>query len=340
MPLARLAPQGEAGPFRPRPGADDQAIAPAFGREGREVVLRRRGVLAAALGAAVAARPSRAASSSLLVTGVMDIDTRRLGFGGLSGLVVGDAGEGGVLPLWAVSDRGGWVEATLRLDGGLGPRSLEIRRTGRLADAQGRPLQGEWTDAEALARLPDGRFLVAFERQHRLWLYDTLASPARPFPTPPGLAEAPRNGGIEALAVLPGGHILALTESLPAGSGWRRGWIGRFASGGVAWRPLAYRPEQGLEPTAAAALPDGQVLVVERGFSLLGGFSGRVAMLPAAGGEALEGPEVLRFPGDLPAENWEGAAVARLGRRLIAAFLSDDNEYPLQRSLLALAQIA
>jgi hypothetical protein len=38
----------------------------------------------------------------------------------------------------------------------------------------------------------------------------------------------------------------------------------------------------------------------------------------------------------LPAENWEGIAVARLGDETLVALISDDNESVLQRSLLLL----
>lgn len=295
----------------------------------------RRALLAAAFAAGVP-RAARAVS----VTGVLELDTRRIGFGGLSGLWLGDAPGGALLPLLAVSDTGGWIEASLRLDAALGPAGLDLLRTGRLADEQGRLLaRRELADAEALARLPDGRFLVAFERWHRIRLYDTPAAPAQHVHPPPGLSDAPRNGGIEALTVLPDGRILAIAESLAAGPGLRRAWTGRFGPRGVTWQSLAYRPAEGLEPTAAAALPDGRVLVIERGFSILGGFYGRVARLPGVAAPVLEGPTVLEFPGTLPAENWEGVAVARAGGRLIAGFVSDDNEHPLQRSLLAVATL-
>lgn len=308
------------------------------GAPGRGRRLPRRALLAAALAASAPRAPR--ATGPIAITGVLELDTRRIGFGGLSGLWLGDAPAGAPLPLFAVSDTGAWLEASLGLDAALRPARFDLLRAGRLADEQGRPLRrGEMSDAEALARLPDGRFLVAYERTHRLRLHDRLDAPARHLHPPPGISDAPRNGGIEALAVLPDGRILAIAESLRAGPGLRRAWTGRLGPRGVAWEVLAYRPAEGLEPTGAAALPDGRVLVIERGFSVLGGFFGRVALLPGVAAPVLEGPTVLEFPGALPAENWEGVAVARAGARLVAGFVSDDNEHPLQRTLLAVATL-
>ena len=294
----------------------------------------RRAVLAAAL-AALAPRAA-AAEGAAAVAGVLALDTRRIGFGGLSGLWLGDAPAGAPLPLAAVSDGGGWLEGALQLGPDLAPRRLVLHRTGRLANSRGATLRcGRAADAEALLRLPDGRFLVAFEGQHRIALYPALDAPAELLAPPPGLEAAPRNGGIEALALLPDGRLLAIAESLAAGPGLRRAWLGRFGPRGVLWQGLAYRPAEGLEPAGAAALPDGRVLVIERGFSVLGGFSGRAALLPGVALPVLEGATLLEFPGALPAENWEGIAVARWGGRLLAGLISDDNENILQRSLLA-----
>src|SRR3546814_1400739 len=68
-------------------------------------------------------------------------------------------------------------------------------------------------DAEALARLPDGSLLVAFEREHRLRRFPAdLGGRAEVFDAPPGLAEADINAGIEAMATLADGRLLAFSE--------------------------------------------------------------------------------------------------------------------------------
>ncbi len=101
---------------------------------------------------------------------------------------------------------------------------------------------------------------------------------------------------------------------------------------------MDYRPAPGLSPTDAAAFGGG-ALVLERRFSLLGGFECRLAHLARLEGPVLEGETWLELPPDGPAENWEAVAVAHHGGRWLLALLSDDNESVFQRSLLLLFEI-
>jgi len=192
-----------------------------------------------------------------------------------------------------------------------------------------------------LARLPSGDFLVGFERQHRILRYRDLNGPGLGFPAPPGLEAAPSNGGLEGLTVLADGRLLAMAEQLPGAAGpeSRAAWLGTLDGPRVTWRETSHLPASQLEPTDLAALPDGGALVLERRFSLFGGFVARLARIPP---EALRGTAPLtaetwlEMPSDGPAENWEGLAVARHGGRLLVALISDDNQSPLQETLLLL----
>ncbi len=274
--------------------------------------------------------------SPLRPLGGFEIDRAVLGFGGLSGLHLSPD-----LTLTAVSDLARFAEFTLSLDEALRPRALVLRRAGRLGDGSGRPLpRGFAGDAEALARLPDGRWLVAFERWHRIRAYRDLAGPGLYVEAPPGLERTPINGGLEALTVLEDGRWLAFAEDLAAldAPGAVTGWIG----GPGAWRELAYQPAMGHAPVDAAALPGGGTLVLERAFSLLGGFSARLCRLPAASlaaGALLQPEELLRFAAPLPVDNFEGIAAARIAGRILVAVVSDDNENRLQRTLVLLFEL-
>jgi hypothetical protein len=276
--------------------------------------------------------------SRLEPLGGLVLDNAVLGFGGLSGLHLGDD-----LRLTAIADVGRWMSARLVLDPQLRPQGLAELRSGPLRDGAGAPLpRGFSGDAEGLARLPNGEWLVSFERWHRLRRYARIDGPAQYVDAPAELAEAPGNGGLEGLAVLADGRWLLVAE------GWnvpghatrvRRVWLGGPQRG---WTRLGYRSEEPMDPCDAAALPDGGALVLERSFSVFGGFRGRLVRLSArqlaeaAEGTVLEGEVVLRLEPPLPTDNYEAVAVARHGGRSLVALLSDDNQNMLQRTLLLL----
>jgi len=275
------------------------------------------------------------ASSPLVSLGGLLLNRAAIGFGGLSGLHI-DA----ELTLTSVSDLGYWLQARLVLDDAGGPRALEAVRTGGLSDGLVFGLPGKVAnDAESLARMPDGTWLVGFERWHRIRAYDDLSGWGRPAPSPPGLRDMPLNAGLESLAVLNDGRFLAISEGLKQdGDDLLRGWVGHPGT----WVPISYRVSHGFVPTDATPLPDGGALVMERRFNIWDpGFSGRLKRLPAAAlatprpGAILE-PETLLEATELPRENWEGVTTFPWRGRQLVALLTDDNELFLQKGLLLL----
>ena len=268
--------------------------------------------------------------------GGLVIDAAALGGGGFSGVHLAPD-----LTLTLISDRGHWAEARLLLDG-LTPVGLHPLRHGPLRDEAGKPIpRGFAGDAEALARLPDGTWLVAFERRHRIRAYRRLDGPGLYVAAPPGLEAASPNGGLESLAVLQDGRLFTIAETFtpPDRPELRHAWLGVPGR----WTSLYWQPAPGFHPTDAAILPDGRALVLERRFSLLGGFSARLVMTApdalrsAREGAVLRGETILMLnDAPLPSENWEAVAVTRFGDQTLVALISDDNESVLQRSLLLL----
>jgi hypothetical protein len=309
-------------------------------------VPRRQVLIAGALLAACTAAPLAADEAGLALPpipldgplrslGGFSIDAARLGAANLSGIHLDDD-----LVATMVDDRGRWAQARIALRDGRAHRLVPLG-SGPLRDGAGRPLPpGRAADAEAIARLPDGTWLVGFERWHRIRAYRRLDGPGAYVEAPPGLEAAPPNGGLEALTLLADGRLLALTEELraPGGPpGLRQGWLGRPGR----WMPFAWQPAPGFVPTDAAGLPDGGALVLERRFTWLTGFAARLVRVPPAAlasagpGRVLTGQELLRLDGDpWPAENWEGVAAARHGGRVVVALVADDNGSALQRSLI------
>ena len=254
-------------------------------------------------------------------------------FGGLSGLRVSADGA----RMTAISDNGYWITAALAYD----PRgflaSVGAAAIGTLIAENGHPLARVLAgDAESLERVKDG-WLVGFEHVHRIAFYgdtDPPFSRATPFPMPPGLNAAPPNEGLETLAALPDGRLLAITEGLTTEAGDLRGWI--LEPGG--WRTLSYVRTGLLVPSDATALPNGDVLVLERRFTYIGGFGSRIVRLRYADivPEArLEGAEIARIERPLTTENFEGIAVRRgADGETLVYIVSDDNYHPLQKTLL------
>jgi hypothetical protein len=260
-------------------------------------------------------------------------------FGGWSGIV---AREGGA-ELIAVSDGGYWLIVQPRYDRAGNLNDVAARgEIGALRDPIGNPVRRSRRDAEEIAWLPEG-MAVAFEGDHRIWLYPHGGTPFALLPrvidAPSGLRRAPANQGLETLVGLADGRLLAITEGLFASPGLLQGWV----SAGPPhrnWAPVTWRTVGQFVPTGAARLPNGDVLVLERRFSWIGGLASRIARLAARDirpGAVLSGLEVARLEVPLVHENFEGIAVARRGAETLVYLISDDNYNPaLQRTLLVM----
>ncbi len=253
-------------------------------------------------------------------------------FGGWSDLWIDAANK----RLVAISDRGWTLDAAILFDGHL--QGLGNARLGRLAGPDGKPILRADSDAEGLARLPDGGFAVSFEQRHRILAYPPAESPfsrpPRAIPSPP-LADTPRNGGMEALACLPSGALVTLLEE-GLEAGLHRGFV-QTPSG---WAKLNYRAAADFAPVGMCVLDDGSSIVLERSFSLLfGGFATRLVRVAAGAWIAdavVEGVELARLRPPLLVDNYEGIAATRdpNGETLLW-LIADDNYMSLQRTLLA-----
>ncbi|KPF77736.1 hypothetical protein IP78_12165 [Brevundimonas sp. AAP58] len=224
---------------------------------------------------------------------------------------------------WIVSDFGDLIRLDLILDGSGGLASV--------ANAVSRPLTGpdgavlslkDDADAEGLALLPDGRVLVSFERDHRIWSYGAGAN-ARPQPVAAPAVELAPNAGLEGLSAAAAGGWLALAEGGGA-------WLCERECREIGSERLI--PADGYSFTGADRDPRGEGwFVVERYYRPPLDMRARVRRLSTEG--VLSQPLIeLRPPASV--DNFEGiAAVAtRDGVRLY--LLSDDNGNPLQRTLL------
>jgi hypothetical protein len=284
--------------------------------------------------------PTQATVGFLTYRGGIEIASPDGRFGGLSGVVVTPSGD-----LIAVSDRGFWLIARLVLDARGYLVGITDGEMGRLAGPGGLPVGRRQQDAEDIALLPDGTAIVSFEHDHRLWRYYPSAVPfqglVEPVDGPPGIEDLPRNGGIEAVAALSDGRLLALVEGLtvpastPGGGGGRLGWV---RDRGGAWAALSYVPAPDFLPSGAAGLPNGDALVLERRFIDPFTYEARLTRVPGVEikpGARLSGRELARLSPPLSLDNFEGVAVrpGPAGETLVY-LISDDNYLPIQRTLL------
>lgn len=255
-------------------------------------------------------------------------------FGGWSDLDISPAGD----RLTMISDTGHFLDAPFFLDAVGAPAALGPASLGKLIDPAGRPfVSRRASDAEGLARAPDGGYYVSFEAWHRILHYPPGSVPfQRPplfVPPPPGLSGAPGNGALEAIAAWPDGGLVAIAEEFRDAQRDHRAWI----DGPMAWQPFTWA-QSGFSPTGATILSDGSLLVLERRFAMFT-FATRIVQVSRAAcraGGRVEGVELAAWaPPDLM-DNFEGIT-ARQGRggETLIYLVSDDNFLtPIQRTLL------
>jgi hypothetical protein len=256
-------------------------------------------------------------------------------FGGWSGMTIAPDGK----RLVAVSDIGQWLTATLTHDARGRLTGLVEAEIGPMLDGAGAPVPNKaMADAEAVARDLDGSLIVAFEGLHRLWRYHPGDRPldARPISlvAPPQLRRAPRNAGTEAMTVLADGRLMLLTEDFRNAAGDLIGWL----RDGQSWHEIVLAATGQFKPTDLAQLPGGDLVVLERRFTMIGGVAARlqrVALGDVRPGARLEGRELAQLIPPVTVDNMEAIAAVRAsdGGTLIY-LMSDDNFSPVQRTLL------
>lgn len=263
-------------------------------------------------------------------------------FGGLSGL--GFTGPDGRLTM--VSDRGSFVSGQLIYDEEDRPSGLIGVRIEPIQNSRGADLPRAFArDAEALAVIErDGvpaAVRVGFENLTRIADFELVNSvpegPATEIAIPQWLSDARTNRSLESVCVAPpaspiAGSTLLLTEDVRDDTGAQRGWLlGRSDRG-----DLSYLSGSGTYPADCAFLPDGDLLVLERGIALLA-FNMRLVRVAASDvhpGAVMQGEVLLEVAGS-DIDNMEGLAVqpGPDGETRIT-MISDDNFIDWQRTLL------
>jgi len=245
------------------------------------------------------------------------------GLHGLSDLKLAKDGVGA----WAVSDFGALIHFNIRLDarGRLVGADTATRRplAGLDGDLQG--AKGD-ADAEGLALLDDGRLLVSFERDDRIWSYGMDGATTPTALRHPDI-DFPGNKGMEGLSAAPDRDGQAA-------------WLVLGETGGAwtctvgACRALPYAPariEDGYLFTSADRDPAGGWFIVERYYRPPLTIRARVRHMAPDG--AL-GPPLITLRPPASVDNFEGIAVRATPAGARLYLLSDDNDFFLQQTLL------
>jgi hypothetical protein len=280
--------------------------------------------------------PAMQRVGALTFLGGVALDSRDPAFGGFSAMLVD--GERFTL----LSDGGNLLR--FRMGADWRPRGV---RFDPLPAGPGTGWRKVDRDSEAMATDPsDGRIWVAFENSNTIWRYAPGFARGERWRAPPVMANWPNGGGAESMTRLRDGRFVVLSESRrpPRGKDGRkpRTRVGAVFAGDPtdpATRAVSfsYRPERGHDPVEIAELPDGRMLVLERGFAPPFRWRTRLALVARGAvraGAVVEGQTIARLEAPLLHDNFEGMAVTREGGATIVWLLSDDNQFVLQQTLL------
>lgn len=283
--------------------------------------------------------PARTRVGTLTFLGGVRLASEADGFGGFSALAV--TGERFTL----LSDSGNVLRFRLGRDW----RIREVA-SGTLPAGPGRGWEKSDRDSESLAiDAATHRAWIGFEHANEIWRYTDDLARTTGHAAPAAMRRWPTNGGAEALARLPDGRFVAISEEAHVPP---RFWSGSDAAR-LRTREALIFPRDPLRRTApvrfayvvdahydvadATALPDGDLLVLERRFRLPYRFSTiltRVAARDVRAGAVARRVRLATLDAPLIHDNFEGIATTREGGATILWLVSDDNQSMLQRTLL------
>lgn len=260
------------------------------------------------------------------------------GFGGLSGFRLDKKGE----QFLAISDKGEWFMGRLIYSG----RNL----TG-LADVMAAPMLGSdgkkitsrgWFDTEALA-LDGSNVYVGIERANQILRFDFakggIRSRGEAVPVPEGVSKLPFNKGTESLVFVPKGQPLAGTLIAISERGLdAAGNIIGFLIGGPSPGQFTVKLTNKFDISDAMLLPSGDLLLLERKFSMLEGVGIRIRRVPISAlkpDAVIDGPTIFEVDLGYEVDNMEGidSHVTPEGETVLT-MVSDDNFSMIQRTLI------
>ncbi|HSW38882.1 MAG TPA: esterase-like activity of phytase family protein [Acidobacteriota bacterium] len=279
--------------------------------------------------------PSRRQFGELEFVGGLVLNAAHKAFGGISALRVSDDGE----HFLALSDRAYWLRGRIVYENDR-PTGITDAEMSPVLNAEGNPAP-DW-DTESIA-VDGAAVYVSLERINGIRKFNFgekgTAARGQEITVPDEMKLLPENQGLEALEFVPrsfplGGALIAFSERGLDDDGN----LQSFIIGGPKPGTFSVRRTDDYDITDAALLPDGDLLMLDRKFSLLGGVAARIRRLPLESirpGALVDGPVIFEADFRFRIDNMESLSVHRSpSGRLILTLMSDDNYSPMQRTLL------
>ncbi|BCG70519.1 hypothetical protein MesoLj113a_16770 [Mesorhizobium sp. 113-1-2] len=275
---------------------------------------------------------------SLEFVGGLEMTSKSRDFGALSAFRFLKAGSDFI----GVADTGYWFFGTVVRDADRRPIGIQNFRMQQMVDQGGQPIDEKWeVDAEGLA-VKDGIATVGFERNHRVAQFKidptNMKGPYRQLDFLVPARELRQNRGFETVTHAnsngqhAGGLVVVSEKSLD-----KAGNIYAAIIEGPHKGVFTVKRNGDFDITDGAFLPDGDLLLLERSFTMAGGLKMRLRRIYGESvekGAVADGPVLLDADMGYQIDNMEGLDVwTRDDGALMVSLISDDNHSILQRNL-------
>jgi hypothetical protein len=270
--------------------------------------------------------------------GGLEMTSRYRHFGGLSAMRFLNPGSDFV----GVTDTGFWFFGKIERASDGKPAGFSDFSMTPMVDEAGNPIDKKWmVDAEGLA-VKDGIATVSFERNHRVAQFGLdpgdMKAPFRELDFLVPFRELRMNRGFETVAYAPvrgrlrGGLVVVSEKSLDT-----KGNVFAAIIEGPRKGIFTVRRDGEFDITDGAFLPDGDLLLLERSFSMATGVRMRLRRIESAGivkGGLADGPVLFEANMGYQIDNMEGMDIwTRDDGALMVSMISDNNHSILQRNL-------
>lgn len=241
-----------------------------------------------------------------------------------------------------VADTGFWFFGSVQRDADGRPSGLTDFRMQQMVDARGEAVDRKWeVDAEGLD-VRDGVATVGFERNHRIAQFRIDPAGMGPaFNEVPFLVparELRQNKGFETVTRAhpygqhEGGLVVVSERSID-----RQGNVFAAIIEGPNKGVFTVKRDGDFDITDGAFLPDGDLLLLERRFTMADGVAMRLRRIygeSISKGEVADGPVLMSADMGYQIDNMEAMDVwRRADGALMVSLMSDDNHSMLQRNL-------